>query len=215
MRLYLDSANADVVRRLSSWGAFSGVTTNPILLARARLGLVEAVQKLGEAQPGDLFVQVEGSTTDEMEQSLRSLAETLPTRLMFKVPPTGAGLALMSRLRDERIWTAATALFTFGQGLLAANAGADLLIPFYSRIGEEGGDPQALVEDLVEMCNRRGGRPRVLVASLKSIDQVHDVARGGAWAATVPPALAEALLESAGSARALSRFMEAGRSARE
>lgn len=209
MRLYLDTADPAEVRRLAAWGAFAGVTTNPVLLARAGLAAEEAVDRLGEAQPGDVFVQVGGATADEMEARVRALSARLPSRLMFKIPPTPVGLAVTSRLRDERLWTAVTALFTLGQGLVAAGAGADVLIPFYDRIRGGGGDPDAVVRDLVELSARRGGRPRVLVASLKSADQVLAAARAGAWGATLPVELAEALLRDAGTDAALARFAEA------
>lgn len=209
MRLYLDSADVDAVRRLSPWGAFAGVTTNPVLLAGAELSPEEAASRLGDAQPGDVFVQPLENEADILEERIRALTEVLPSRLMFKLPPTEAGLEVMARLRDERIWTAATALFTVGQGILAANAGADVLIPFWGRISESGGDAHAVVRDLVSLCERRSGRPRVLVASVKSQEDVETVARLGAWGATVPVSLAEEMRRSPGTEATLQRFRAA------
>jgi transaldolase len=209
MRLYLDTADVAEVRALASWGAFAGVTTNPILLARAGLDLRGAAAALAEAQPGDVFVQVAGDDADALEAEVRSLCALVPTRLMVKLEPTPIGLEVMSRLRDERIWTAATALFTLGQALLAANAGADVLIPFYSRMAEAGADAQRDVADMVKLCERRGGRPRVLVASLKTPEDVLNVARSGAWGATIPPVVARDLLRSSGTEAALARFHDA------
>jgi TalC/MipB family fructose-6-phosphate aldolase len=215
MRLYLDTADVGEARALASWGAFAGVTTNPILLARAGLDLRGAAVALAEAQPGDVFVQVAGDDADALEAEVRGLCALVPTRLMVKLAPTPAGLEVMSRLRDERIWTAATALFTLGQALLAANAGADVLIPFFSRMVEAGADAERDVADMVKLCERRGGRPRVLVASVKTPADVLAVARCGAWGATVPPAVARELLRSSGTEAALSRFDAASGSAGE
>jgi TalC/MipB family fructose-6-phosphate aldolase len=206
MRLYLDTADAAEARALSRWGAFAGVTTNPVLLAGAGLDLRGAAVALAEAQPGDVFVQVAGDDPDTVEAEVRSLSTLVPTRLMVKLPPTPVGLEVMSRLRDERIWTAATALFTLGQALLAANAGADVLIPFFSRMAEAGADAERDVADMVALCERRGGRPRVLVASLKTPGEVLAVARRGAWGAAIPPAVARELLRSDGTEAALARF---------
>ncbi len=206
MRLYLDTANLEDIRRLWSWGAFAGVTTNPLILARAGLTPEAAVTSIGEAQTGDVFVQVVGDDPDEMERQIRDLEALVPSRTMFKLPPTPAGLAVMHRLRDERIWTAATALFTLGQGLLAAGSGADILIPFYSRIAGEGRDPERVVGDIIDHTTTRGGRPRALVASLKTVEQVLAVARMGAWGVTVQPELAEELIRDSGSSAALARF---------
>lgn len=206
MRLYLDTADVAEARSLARWGAFAGVTTNPILLARAGLDLRGAATALAEAQPGDVFVQVAGNDADALEAEVRSLCALVPTRLMVKLEPTPVGLEVMSRLRDERIWTAATALFTLGQALLAANAGADVLIPFYSRMVEAGADAERDLADMVKLCERRGGRPRVLAASLKTPADVLTAARCGAWGATIPPAVARELLRSSGTEAALARF---------
>lgn len=206
MRLYLDTAKLDDIRRLWSWGAFAGITTDPILLARASLSTEAAVASLGEGQNGDVFVQLSGDEPDLLEQRVRELESRLPSRTMFKLPPTPAGLAVMHRLRDERIWTAATALCSLGQGLLAAGAGADILIPFFSRIAEEGRDPVQVVGDIIEHTALRSGRPRVLVASLETVEQVLTVARLGAWGAALKPALAEELLVDSGSQAALEQL---------
>jgi transaldolase len=128
---------------------------------------------------------------------------------MIKLPPTPAGLTVMHRLRDERIWTAATALFSLGQALLAASAGADVVIPFHHRIAERGHDADRVVRDMVELSARRGGKPKVLVASLKRVEDVLSVARIGTWGATIPPGLADDLIRNDGTAEVLARFAAA------
>lgn len=209
MRLYLDTADLESIRRYTAWGAFAGVTTNPVILAQAGLSPDEAVSGLSDAQPGDVFVQVDGDDPDVMERRVRDLNAMVPARTMIKLPPTPSGLAVMHRLRDERIWTAATALFSLGQALLAANAGADILIPFFHRISEHGQDPVEVVRDVVDLSVRRGGRPRVLVASLKRVEDILSVARLGAWGATIPPELAEDLIHHRGTRAVLERFAAA------
>jgi TalC/MipB family fructose-6-phosphate aldolase len=209
MRIYLDTADIETVRRLTAWGAFAGVTTNPVILARAGLGSAEAVSVLCGAQPGDVFIQIDGDDPDEMERRVRELNAIVPARTMIKLPPTPAGLAVMHRLRDERIWTAATALFSLGQALLAASAGADVIIPFHHRIAERGHDADRVVRDMVELSARRGGKPKVLVASLKRVEDVLSVARIGAWGATIPPGLADDLIRNDGTAEVLARFAAA------
>lgn len=210
MRLYLDTADLDAVGRLMRWGAFAGVTTNPIILARANLEPARAVAELCQAQPGDVFVQVDGDDPNEMERQVRELNGIETPRVMIKIPPTPVGLEVMHRLRDERIWTVATALHTLGQALLAANAGADILAPFFGRMLWAGLDAAREITDMIELCARRGGRPRVLVASLKSVDDVLAVARLGAWGAAVPVGVAEALIHHPGTDDVLARFAEAG-----
>jgi transaldolase len=209
MRLYLDSADIERLSPLFSWGAFAGVTTNPIILARAALTVEDAVQRLCNAQGGDVFVQVEGDIPDLLEEKIRKINALNPSQVMIKVPPTPVGLEVIHRLRDERIWTAATALFTGAQALLAANAGADILIPFFSRIEEASSNALEVVAEMQRLSTSRGGRPKVLVASLKSVDDVLAVARLGVWGATVPVEVAAEMIQSAGTEAALQRFSAA------
>lgn len=214
MRLYLDSADISQVKPLFAWGAFAGITTNPIILRQYGLTPDAAAKQLTQSIPGDVFIQLTGEDPDELEKKIRELNELSPSKIMIKIPPTPVGLEVIDRLRDERIWTAATALFSPAQALLAANAGADILIPFFSRIAESD-DAEGVVRDIQQICERRGGRPRVLVASLKSVADVLTVANIGVWGATIPVDVAAQMLEAPGTASALERFKEASEAAEE
>src|SRR5215831_15411540 len=206
MRIFLDTADLAAVRELARWGCFSGVTTNPLLLARAAVRAAEIVPALAEAIGGELFVQA-----GDAEEGTR-LAQLAPGRVVIKVPVVPSGLEAIRQLAAERIPTAATAVFKAAQALLAARAGALYAIPFWHRIAEAGGDPEREVRDAAGFFERMtptGQRARVLVASLRTPEQAVAALRAGAYAITVKPELARALLADPGTSAAVEEFARA------
>ena len=208
MKLYIDSADIAVLERLWDWKIFAGITTNPVILARDRATPAALAGRLGVRFEGEIFFQVSGAAAGQLAESGRELARLLPQRVIVKVPSTPAGFRAMALLEEEGIRTAATALFTAGQGIAAAAAGASVIIPFFDRLEKAGGDPPALLEDLVRLEDA-AGKPRVLAASLKSPAQVLACLRAGLWGVTVAPALAEELAASPLTDDAVAKFDEA------
>src|SRR5262245_48422788 len=147
MRIFLDTADPKAVRALARWGCFAGVTTNPILLARARLTAQAAMPALAEAIGGEIFAQAGGGSAEDIARDAAGLAQLVPGRMVIKIPATPVGLEAMHRLADQHIPVAATAIFRAAQALMAARAGAIYAIPFWHRIAEAGGDPVAEVRD--------------------------------------------------------------------
>src|SRR5262245_44863244 len=131
MRIFLDTADARAVRTLARWGCFAGVTTNPILLVRARVSAQAAIPALAEAIGGEIFAQVRGESAEDMVRDAESLALLVPGRMVIKVPATPAGLEATHQLAGQRIPVAATCVFRAAQALLAARAGAIYAIPFW------------------------------------------------------------------------------------
>jgi TalC/MipB family fructose-6-phosphate aldolase len=212
MRLFLDTADADGARELARWGTFAGITTNPLLLARAHTTADVAIPRLAEAVPGEIFAQARGTTADALCADAQRLAALAPGRLVVKIPATPAGLIAIHMLGDLRIPTAATAVFRAAQALLAARAGAIYTIPFWHRIGERGGDPARETALAVQACERlyaSGVRTRVLVASMRNPDQVMAAFAAGAHAVTVSLEVGRALVDDPGTAAAVAQFEQA------
>lgn len=183
MRLFLETSDPAVIAPLMRWGAFAGVVPEPTWSG--------PVGVLVEAQPGDLFVALDADTADALEARVRSLSEAHPSRVTFALPPTEVGLEVIHRLRDERTWIAAAPIVSLGQVILAANAGADLLSVELGRGGR-----LDVVADAVELCQRRGGRPRVTVTGVRSVEEVLALSRLAVWGASVSPEIARGLLGS-------------------
>lgn len=210
MRIYLDTANIKEIEELFKWGCFAGVTTNPLILGKEKLTPEEAAKKIASVQPGEIFLQAQGNTPEEMESDARKLAELIPSKIMVKLPLNPVGLAVMDKLREERIWTAATAVFSVPQALLAISAGADIIIPFYGRLKANGYNPFEIVNTIQNIVEKRGGKPRLLIASIKSIQDIIEIAQiGGVWGITIPPNLAYEMLHHRLTEEALEKFSAA------
>lgn len=206
MRIYLDTADEKEIKELMLWGSFAGITTNPAILKNAGLSAFGAIEKLSPLFKGDFFVQTWGDRADEMERHATEIADKLGRRAIIKVPSTKEGLETIYRLSNNGIWTAATALFTPGQALLAAEAGAGFVIPFFNRMEEAGSDAVKDMELICNVCHSRN-KTKVLVASLKKAEQIFKLPQG-IFAITIPPQLARELIASPQTEKALKRFRE-------
>lgn len=218
MRFYLDTADHREVRELYDWGCFAGVTTNPIILARAGTTVEKAIRELSQVMPGEIFAQAVGKTAAAIADDGARLAALAPGRMIIKVPITPAGIEAIRLLAQRNVLTAATAVFRATQAVMAARAGAAHVIPFWHRIGESGGDPAREVTDsahLLERLASAGIRPRVLCASLRTPEQAISALRAGAHAITVGPDVARAMLDDAGTRAAVAQFDNAPKAPEE
>lgn len=208
MRIYLDTADSGEIRELFRWGAFAGITTNPVILQKAGIKPFDAIEKLSPVFTGDFFVQTWGETAEEMERHALEISLKLGKRAIVKVPSTEEGISAISRLSASGVWTAATALFTPSQAILAAEAGANIVIPFYNRIEEDGTDPCETINLIKFACQSRN-KAKILVASLKTVKQVERVLGLDVFAITVPPDLARTMIKSPLTDSAVQNFTNA------
>jgi len=209
MRLFLDTIDADELAALWAHGAFHGVTTNPLILARAALTAEQAVERCRRLGIDRLFLQAPWGETPAIVAEAERLAALFDGRLWIKIPALEHGFAAMAALRRAGIRTAATAILSLGQALLAAEAGADVLIPFVGRVAQASGDEGAarLLDDVRRLAGDRG--PRMLVASIKTEEHVRLALRAGSWAVTLPPAVARSFVTHPGATEALEQFRRA------
>lgn len=217
-RLFLDSADTAAWSRWLPTGVFHGVTTNPLLLARAGLACdVPTLARLAERAAAlgarEIHLQTWGDDEQALADNGRRLAAavagTLPAPL--KVPATAAGLRAAARLRDEGHAITLTAVFTPGQVLAAAAAGAAYAAPYLGRLDDAGRDGRATVLAMHALLRGTGSPLRLLVASLRSAEQVAELAAQGLDTFTVGPAVAEALLGETLTDAAAAAFADAAR----
>ncbi|WP_282605369.1 transaldolase family protein [Pelagibius sp. Alg239-R121] len=209
MKLFIDSADRAVWKNLAHCGFFSGVTTNPLLLQRAGLTCNNrSVEELHRASIGEGFCEIQiqswGETQDDLAETALRLADFGP-EVVVKLPATSSGFCVARQLRLERPETRVTmtAVYVAGQVIAAAAFGAAYAAPYYARLREAGEDAD---KTLAQMRVAAGSQMQLLVASLRSVDQVVHLTSLGHRCFTLPPPVAEGLLQSVLADRAVAEF---------
>ncbi|WP_374311000.1 transaldolase family protein [Dongia sp.] len=211
-RLFIDSANAGDWKIGRSRGWLHGVTTNPLIISRAgkKVDLPTAAQLVADAREAGLAeiqLQVTGHSAAELLASGRAL-RNLWHGVTVKVPATGPGFEAASALCRDGVPVTITACYTAHQTMLAASIGAHYVAPYYGRMLDAGIDADGCLDAMLSIAGRLGNL-RVLVASIRSIDQLDSLTARGFDTFTVTPALAGAMGQDAQSDAAAADFMKA------
>lgn len=198
MALYVDSAYIDDVTTLSATYPIDGVTTNPSILLAAhqrgqRLDDLGVARALLDAVAGPVFMQPTAATHDELRAAAMRYVEVDSARVVLKLPMNEAGLRLAHELQLQGVRFSFTACYTLAQAYCALHAGAEWIIPYFSRLRHSGIDPCARVEQMARLVALQATETRILAASLKSPADVIEVTLAGVHDVTVPPEVIRAL----------------------
>lgn len=186
MRIFLDTANIEEIKRAAKMGVISGVTTNPTLMAKeAGIGFEEAVREICSIVDGPVSAEVTSLDAEGMIREAREIATWAPN-VAIKIPITATGLEATKRLAAEGVKTNLTLCFSPNQALLAAVAGATFVSPFVGRLDDVGQDGMQVVADTVEIYRNYGLETKVIAASIRHPLHVTAAAKAGAHIATVP-----------------------------
>lgn len=207
MELYLDTADAEAVRKLVRILPLQGVTTNPSIIARQGKPLWDVLPALRDAMggAGKLFAQVMAATAEEMVAEAELLVQRVPN-LIVKIPATAEGLTAIRALNNMMVPTLGTAVYSAMQGLLAALAGAEYIAPYVNRLDAQGGDGIKTVQELQQLLTLHAPRSSVLAASFKTPRQVLDCLLAGCEAITLPVDIAEQMVSTPAVSAAVSAF---------
>lgn len=211
MRLFLDTAKIEEIREAVAWGVIHGVTTNPSLMLRAGSSDLKGVTiEICELVQGPVSAEVLSTDAEGMLREAREIA-AWHEHIVIKIPITAEGLKAMKAMRhwwvdtdgvvhvdpddspresvQDLAWPVrvnATLVFSAGQGLLAALAGATFVSPFVGRLDDGGLDGMEVVSQLVQIFDNYGIGTEVLAASLRHPQHVIQAALAGADIATMP-----------------------------
>ena len=188
MQYILDTANIEELRTGFELYPVEGVTTNPTIIARENKPFFEILRSIRQVIGEDamLYVQVLGDTAEKIMKEAHSLQDVIGGNLAIKVPVFPEGLKAIRLLKAEGFTILATAILTANQALMAAKAGADFVAPYVNRIDNISGNGVQTVADMVTMFKNFNLPTKVIAASFKNAQQVHDVAIVGGHAVTVP-----------------------------
>lgn len=185
MKLFIDTANLDEIREISSWGVLDGVTTNPTILSREKMDyrtLIDAILKLVD---GPISVEAVNEKAEKIIKEARMLSK-ISENIVVKIPITPEGLAATKVLSKEGVKVNMTLVFSVNQSILAAKAGATYASPFLGRLDDIGSDGMALLSDIVTVYQNYGFKTQIIAASIRSPQHVVDAALIGADVCTIP-----------------------------
>ncbi|MBM3813403.1 MAG: fructose-6-phosphate aldolase [Acidimicrobiia bacterium] len=207
MKIFLDTANLDELRKGASWGILDGVTTNPSLIAKEGIPLEEQIRRICDIVDGDISAEVVATKADEMIKEAYSLAKLHPN-VVVKVPLTRDGIQTTAKLSKEGIRFNVTLCFSAGQALLAAKAGAYIVSPFVGRLDDISQEGMTLIRDIMTIYGNYGYQTQVLAASLRSPLHVAQAAQAGAHIGTLPFKVLDMLFNHPLTDKGLDQFLK-------
>jgi transaldolase len=188
MKIFLDTADTDVIRKNFATGLVDGLTTNPTLIKKSGRDPEEVYEELKEIGLQDISMEVVG-TGDEMVAEGRRLAAKFGPVATIKVPCTRGGLAACRVLSGEGIKVNVTLIFSQVQAILASKAGAKYVSPFVGRVDDNSFGGICLVKDIVNVFKEHFVTTEVLAASVRNVRDVGRLFEHGAEIVTMPPAV--------------------------
>ena len=185
MKLFIDTANVEEIKEANDMGVICGVTTNPSLIAREGRDFKEVIKEIASIVDGPISGEVIALDSEGMIKEGRDIAK-IHKNMIVKIPMTQEGLKAVKVLTSEGIKTNVTLIFSTGQALLAARAGAAYVSPFLGRLDDISVDPLTLISSISNIFNIHGIKTEIIAASIRNPMHVVNAAACGAHIATVP-----------------------------
>ena len=187
MKLFIDTAKVEDIRKANDMGVICGVTTNPSLIAKEGRVFEEVIAEIASIVNGPISGEVKATTTDAegMAAVGREIAKIHPN-MVVKIPMTAEGLKACKILSSEGIKTNVTLVFSSNQALLAARAGAAYVSPFLGRLDDISVRGIDLISEISQIFKIAGIGTEIIAASVRNTIHVTDCALAGADIATVP-----------------------------
>ena len=198
MKLLIDDANIEKIKRIYEYYAVDGVTTNPSILAKEGRNPYEVLKEIRNfiGKEAELHVQVISKTAEEMIKEGYKIVEELGENTYIKIPTIPEGLKAMKILSSEGYKVTATAIYTPLQGYLAAKAGADYAAPYVNRIDNLGTNGIEVARKIHDIFISNGFKTQLLAASFKNSLQVLELCEYGVGACTVSPDIIEGFIKN-------------------
>jgi transaldolase len=214
MKFFIDTANLAQIREANDLGILDGVTTNPSLMAKEGIkneqGVIDHYKKICELVDGDVSAEVISTNFDEIVEEGKKLAAIHPN-IVVKVPMIKDGVKAMKWFSDNGIKTNCTLVFSAGQAILAAKAGASYVSPFIGRIDDSSWDGVELIAQIAHIYQLQGYKTEILAASIRNSLHIVKCAEAGADVCTCPLEPILGLLKHPLTDLGLAKFLEDAR----
>ena len=186
MKIFLDTADTEVINKYFSTGLVDGVTTNPTLIMKSGRNPDDVYQEIKKIGVKDISMEVMGSDLEMYDEGLR-LYDKFGDVCTVKVPCTREGLIVCKRLSEQGIPVNVTLIFCAAQAVLAAKAGATYVSPFVGRLDDQSVAGLEVVRSISELYRIHGIRTQILSASIRSVQRAVRSWYNGAAICTMPP----------------------------
>ena len=197
MKFFIDTANLDQIREAQSLGVLDGVTTNPSLMAKEGItgqkNIIQHYIDICEIVDGDVSAEVIAVDFDGMVKEGNNLASLHP-QIVVKIPMIEDGIKALKYFSDNGIRTNCTLVFSSGQALLAAKAGASYVSPFIGRLDDNSTDGLNLIEEIRTVYDNYAYQTEILAASVRHTMHIVNCAKIGADVMTGPLSAIKGLL---------------------
>ena len=205
MKIFLDTAETEVVRKHWKTGLIDGLTTNPTLIRKSGRNHEEVYQEFKDIGLNDISMEVIGDTGNMISEGKR-LYKKFGKCATIKVPCTYEGLQACAHLSVEGIKVNVTLIFSQSQAILAAKAGAKYVSPFVGRVDDNSFGGLCLVKDIVNLYKEQMVTTQVLAASLRGVRDVGRAFEYGADIVTMPPNVFEGMYKHILTDKGLDQF---------
>lgn len=216
MKLFLDTANIEEIKKVNEMGLLNGVTTNPTIIAK----------QLTNTKSEDLFKETKKILkeicsisevpvlAEPISQECENIVEEsielseISSQIVAKIPLTQEGLKAVKILKERNIKTALTLIFSLKQALIAAISGVEYICPFVGRLDDIGEKGIELIYNIVKVYKVYNFKTKIIVASVRNIEHIINSAIYGADAVTVPYKLIDELINHPLTQKGIEKFLE-------
>jgi transaldolase len=207
MKIFLDSASVEDIRKANNAIPLDGVTTNPTLIMKEGKDYVETLKEITKIVNGPISAETVSLNADGMVREGKKFAK-LHKNIVIKVPMTPEGMKACRILTKSKIKVNTTLVFSANQALLAAKAGSFLVSPFLGRLDDIGQKGTKLIGEIRQMYDNYGYKSQILAASIRNTAHVKEVAMMGADIATMPFKVYEQLFKHGLTDKGIKMFLD-------
>lgn len=207
MKLFIDTANVEDIKKANDLGVVCGVTTNPSLIAKEGRDLTEAIREIASIVDGPISAEVISMDHEVMVKEAAELVK-IHKNIVIKIPMCAEGLKAVKILTAQGIKTNVTLIFSAGQALLAAKAGATYCSPFVGRVDDIGWCGVDLISEIALIFNIHNIKTEIIAASIRTPTHVTECAKAGAHIATVPYSIIMQMIEHPLTKSGIERFQK-------
>jgi transaldolase len=213
MALFIDSSDPKEIKDLYAWGCISGVTTNPLIIAKEApdADLAERIREVLSVSWGDVSVELTTETEHEMLEESLGYHAWDPARIVIKVPFSEMGLRVLHQLVKRGIKTNVTCLMAMNQAYLAALSGATYVSLFSGRVRDMGYDVRPVIASTREILDREGLASKIIVGSMRHLMDVNEALESGAHVPTVTPPILRKMVWNPRTIETIAEFNNAWR----